>query len=160
MALLLAAAVLGLLLSMSGPRRAPELRLQTIDGHLLSMRALRGHPVLISFWSPSCAPCLREMPALSGLYDELFPAGLRMVAIATAYDPPYLVLSTARRLSLPFPVAVDPEGAAARALGGVTVTPTSLLLDPDGQIVSRTAGPLDMVAVRQTLRQFLRRQVR
>src|SRR5579883_3290428 len=36
----------------------------------IDLRTLRGHPVVINFWSESCPPCLAEIPYLRGIYDQ------------------------------------------------------------------------------------------
>jgi len=122
---------------------APDVDFQLIDGHRLEMARLRGHPVLVNFWSTRCAPCLEEMPLLSELYRRLSPKGMEMVAVAMPFDRPDQVLEVSRRKALPYPVALDISGEVGRAFGGIAVTPTSILVDAEGMMVLRHQGPLD-----------------
>jgi hypothetical protein len=46
-----------------------------------------------------------------------------------------------------YPLYVDKNGAAAQILGGVTLTPTSLLINHKGQIVGRYVGAISLPVV-------------
>src|SRR5207245_2544891 len=47
---------------------APQFRLPVYGGggigSSIDLHALRGHPVVLNFWSESCVPCLAEVPYL------------------------------------------------------------------------------------------------
>jgi thiol-disulfide isomerase/thioredoxin len=58
---------------------APALDLATLDGGRASLGALRGHPVLINFWTSWCRPCRDEMPQIISRYHDLHPAGLEVL---------------------------------------------------------------------------------
>lgn len=129
-------------------RTSPDLTLQGIDGTVLRLADYRGRPLLVTFWSTSCADCIREIPLLSGLYRELAPRGLEIIGIAMNYDPPSEVLAMRERRNIPYPVALDLNRDAARAFGDVRVTPTTFLIAPDGRIVYHRSGALDPDALR------------
>lgn len=71
------------------------------------------------------------------------PRGYEMVAVAMSYDHPNAVAAFARQRALPFRVALDIDGAVARAFGNVSVTPTTYLLDRTGRIVATYVGEPD-----------------
>jgi peroxiredoxin len=135
-------------LAPAAPRQAPELALTTLRGELLRMDDLRGRPVLVNFWSISCASCIEEIPRLSALYRELAAQGLEIIAISMPYDPPSHVLALSRGKQIPYPVALDIRGAASRAFGDVRLTPTTYLVAPDGHVVEKHTGELDIDRVR------------
>ena len=149
---LLAATLLGTLawlwLAPAGPKISPDITLLTIDGEELSLEGLRGNPLLLTFWATTCPGCIKEMPHLIKLYDELSPQGLEIIGIAMSYDKPSHVLSMRKARNIPYPVALDIHGAAAQAFGNVRLTPTSFLITPDGRIVSRRIGEMDMPKLR------------
>jgi peroxiredoxin len=66
-----------------------------------------------------------------------------MVAVAMSYDHPNLVADFAQKRKLPFEVALDADGAAARSFGNVSATPTTFLIDRRGRIVKRYLGEPD-----------------
>jgi len=132
-------------------RPAPDVAFTLLDGGSASLRALRGRPVLISFWATTCAICVAEQPELAALYRELHPLGLEMIGVAMPYDPPIQVQDFVRTRDVPFPIALDVQGQATRAFAGVSVTPTAFLLDPDGNIVFSQVGKLDTGRVRRII---------
>ncbi len=146
--LLAIAALLGYLwLTPSGLKPAPALTVTTLQGQQLSLEALRGRPVLVTFWATTCPGCIKEIPHLVELYQKLAPRGLEIIAIAMEYDPEDQVRTMAAEKQFPYPVAMDRDGSAALAFGGVTLTPTSFLIDPQGQIVQYKLGEMDMNAL-------------
>ena len=119
------------------------------------MASLRGHPVLVNFWATSCPGCIKELPQLTELYKDFKAQGLEVIGIAMAYDPPNQVVALSQARRIPYPIALDLRSEAARAFGGVRLTPTSLLIAPDGKVVHCKSGPLDMPKVRTMIASML-----
>ena len=138
-----AAAVLHLGLAPRGPERLPEVTLTTITGEKLTAADLRGKVVIVNFWATSCVTCVKEMPKLVATYRKHRDRGFETIAVAMSYDPPNYVLHYAEKNALPFKVALDPVGAAARAFGDVSLTPTTFVIDRRGTIVKRYVGEPD-----------------
>ncbi|TAN50579.1 MAG: TlpA family protein disulfide reductase [Methylococcaceae bacterium] len=115
----------------------------------------RGKPVLITFWASDCPACIKEIPQLINLYRRYAPRGLHMVAVAMAYDMPSHVVSLAKSMALPYPVALDPLGENARAFGDVALTPTTLLFGPDGRLHQRIVGDFDPAILAQHIESLL-----
>lgn len=134
-ALALVGALAYVWLSPEGLKRAPDVALRTLDGDEIKLAELRGKPVLVTFWATSCPGCVKEIPHLIELYQEFGPRGLQLVAVAMSYDPPDHVLAMRDTRQIPYPIALDIKGEAARAFGDVRLTPTSFLIAPDGRIV-------------------------
>lgn len=137
------------------PTRLPAIALTTLDGQRLDTARLRGHPVLITFWSVSCPPCLREIPQLTALHRDLAARGLIIVGIDMAYDPADHVLALVHGRRLPYPIALDPLGKAAAAFGSIAATPTTFLFDGEGRRVARFVGPMDTGQLRATIQTLL-----
>ena len=55
----------------------------TLDGRALSLKALRGHVVLVDFWTYTCINCIRTLPFLKGLYATYHRYGLEIVGVET-----------------------------------------------------------------------------
>src|SRR6185437_15457592 len=72
----------------AAPAPAPAVVFTTLKGEKLPLRSLQGKVVLVNFWAPSCAPCVREMPMLADTYARLHARGFEVVAVAASYDPP------------------------------------------------------------------------
>ena len=125
------------------PAQVPEISLTTIQGEKLTAADLRGKVVLVNFWATSCVTCVKEMPKLVETYRKHHDRGFETIAVAMSYDPPNYVLHYAEKNALPFKVALDPVGAAARAFGDVSLTPTTFVIDRRGTIVKRYLGEPD-----------------
>lgn len=156
---MLAAALTGgalwLSLSPAAVRQAPELTLTTLDGERVALRELRGHPVLVNFWSLSCASCIEELPLLRALYSQLAARGLEIIGISVPYDPPSHVLAMSRGMQIPYLLALDVRGEAARAFGDVQLIPTTFLISAEGRVVHRQTGVPDLEHLRNLVLQQL-----
>jgi peroxiredoxin len=142
-ALLLVAMLAALPFLASRPRPAPDVVMTTIGGEVRHLAQLGGKPVLVSFWSTTCAPCMAEMPSLIALHRRFEAAGLTTLAVAMPYDRPDMVLNVARTRGLPFDVVLDFKGEVAGAFNDPQATPTKFLIDPSGQIVRTYVGFTD-----------------
>ena len=139
----------------AGIQHSPDISLVTIKGEQLQLASYRGRPLLITFWATTCPGCIKEMPHLIELYEEMHPLGLEIIGIAMDYDPPNLVIAMTEERAIPYPIALDIQADAARAFGNVRLTPTSFLIAPDGRIAYRKTGVLDMDRIRQDIRTML-----
>lgn len=142
----------------SGLKPAPALNVTTLTGENVSLQQLHGRPVLVTFWATSCPGCVKEMPHLIELYNEMGPQGFEIIAMAMAYDPEEQVREMVRLKRLPYKVALDSNGAAAQAFGDVKLTPTTFLINPNGRIVQQTLGEMDMGALRNRILGMLQKK--
>ena len=137
---------------------APDVTFSLIDGSRLSLRSLRGKPVVVFFWASTCKTCIEKTPALNRLYQQLHPDGLEMIAVTMPYDPPTRALALAKKLEMPYPVALDIDASIVRAFDDVSVTPTTNLISPEGTVLWRKVGKLDMAQLKGTIEQLLARR--
>jgi protein SCO1 len=74
--------------------RAPDFRLQNQDGDPVSMRSLRGRPVVVTFLYTTCEDsCPIQAQTVRGALDEL---GHDVPALAISVDPPRDTAESAR----------------------------------------------------------------
>ena len=137
------------------PETFPDVAVATIDGRRFDAAALVGRPVLVTFWSTTCLVCLREMPELDDLYRRYAPRGFEIIAVSMPWDPPGEVVRLARGRPIPYPVALDVDGAIGRAFGDVSATPTHIFIGTGGEVALRRAGALDVAALDDRLRSML-----
>ncbi len=154
-ALILVATLGYLWFSPSGVKPAPAVAVTALDGSRVAIDQYRGRPLLVTFWATTCPGCVQEIPHMVELYRDLGPRGLQVLAIAMDYDPPAQVANMAKQRQLPYIVAIDKDGAAAKAFGDVKLTPTSFLIDPQGRIVQQKLGDLDFAQLRQRIEGML-----
>ncbi|CDH46628.1 TlpA family protein disulfide reductase [Candidatus Contendibacter odensensis] len=154
-ALIVVLAVAAVWLMPAGLRQAPPLVGQTLDGRTLTLEQLRGKPVLVTFWATTCPSCIEEVPHLISLYRELHPQGLEIIGVAMAYDPPDQVRAMAMQRQIPYPIVMDSQERIAQAYDNVRLTPTTVLISPEGRIVHYQLGLLNMPKLRETIREML-----
>jgi peroxiredoxin len=117
--------------------RAPDFRVQTLDGKLVSLADFQGQFLLLDFWATWCAPCVSELPALRVLRERYQEdprfAILSLSLDQTADDLAHLVKDAGQA----WPQAwLGPDSPIAAAYGA-TAIPATFLIGPDGRIIAR-----------------------
>jgi len=125
---------------------ATDFTLQDLDGKAVHLADLRGHPVVINFWSTWCGPCKQEFPVLQ-TQPKNYPDVTFLGAIYS--DDPNAVRRwfANPRLRLPYQQLVDPEGRTALDFG-VTGVPETYFINPDGVIVHKHIAPINPTTLR------------
>ena len=118
----------------------PEFSGGTLDNSTLDLAALRGRPVLINFWGPTCAPCREEMPLLADKAREHAADGLVIVGVLTD-DPVDGAKAFADQYGGTWQTVIDP-GAKIKAAYHVVGRPQSFFVDRTGVLRSIQLGPL------------------
>jgi len=118
----------------------PNVAGTTLDGGTLDLAALRGHPVLINFWGPSCTPCREEMPLLARKAAEHASSGLVIVGVLTD-DPVEPARTFEKEFGASWQTVIDPGGAIKRAYR-VLNRPQSYFVDATGILRSIQIGYL------------------
>lgn len=80
----------------------------TLDGEPFDLAALRGRPVVVNFWGPSCVPCRDEFPLLAAKLAEHAPDGLAIVGVLTD-DPPEPARAFVEEYGATWPTVIDPD---------------------------------------------------
>jgi peroxiredoxin len=134
---------------------APDSTFVLLDGSKTTTTDLKGKVTLVNFWATTCVSCVKEMPALIATYDKFKDRGYETVAVAMSYDEPKWVVSFAQSRQLPFKVALDNTGQIAQDWGDVKLTPTTYLVDKQGNIVKRFVGEPNMEALHALIDELL-----
>jgi cytochrome c biogenesis protein CcmG/thiol:disulfide interchange protein DsbE len=112
------------------------------DGELLKLSDLRGRPVVINFWFPSCPPCAAEMPFFEEAFKKHRARGVEFIGVQvigqdTARDGQEFV----DKLGMTYALGPDASGKiveAYRPLG----FPTTIFVNKDQKIVRGWTGTL------------------
>jgi cytochrome c biogenesis protein CcmG/thiol:disulfide interchange protein DsbE len=119
-------------------RPAPEIAGTTLDGSTLSLADLRGHPVIVNFWGPTCVPCRTEFPLLKQKLAEHASEGLVVVGVLMS-DPPGPARTFVAEQGASWPTVIDPDGAI-KAAYRVVARPQSYFIDRNGVLRSIQVG--------------------
>ncbi|MDG1693220.1 MAG: TlpA disulfide reductase family protein [Methylophilaceae bacterium] len=120
-----------------------NLDLTTISGEKITSQQLLGKITLINFWATDCPGCINEMPGLIETYNQYKDQGLEVIAVAMYYDPPSRVISFTKNNNLPFHVLIDNNKEIISKFNNVKLTPTSIVLDKNGNVINTIIGEIN-----------------
>lgn len=120
----------------------PDVKVEDIAGNEISVRSLLdGKPVIMTYWSIACKPCIQELNAINDAVSEWREeADLEVVAVSV--DDVRMTASArakASSLGWDFTCIFDPNQNLKRAMN-VSLTPQSFVIDADGKIVFSHSG--------------------
>jgi peroxiredoxin len=118
--------------SVSGSARkpAPAADFRTMDGSSLRLADLKGKVVVLNFWYVGCAPCRVEIPGLNKLVEEFAPRDVVFLGLALDKAP---ALEEFLKDNA-FAYRIVPESQSLAAAFGVSIYPTHILINKQGEI--------------------------
>jgi len=134
--------------------KAFETRLFTFTGRptTLAVRVASGRPTVVNFFSSTCAPCIREMPALERVHRRR--RDISFVGI-DVQDDVATGRSFVKRTGISYEALRDPPADLLRAVNGIGL-PTTLVLDGKGRVVATHTGALTEATLSRLLDSKLR----
>jgi cytochrome c biogenesis protein CcmG/thiol:disulfide interchange protein DsbE len=127
--------------------RVPPFALTTSTGERVTDKTLEGHFVLLNFWSTSCGPCVKEVPALCALEES---RRVTVVGIALDEEGWQTVRPFLGRHNVTYRVALGDE-ELFRRFDGVGI-PHSVLLDRSLRVIKVYRGPVTQEMLEKDLR--------
>ncbi|SFR02238.1 TlpA disulfide reductase family protein [Poseidonocella sedimentorum] len=120
-----------------------DITFETRDGAPITLGDSAGKYRLVNFWATWCAPCRKEMPALSALQAQLGGDRFEVVTIATGRNLVDGIDRFFAEIGVEnLPKHRDPKQALARTMA-VLGLPVTVLLDPEGREIARLTGDAD-----------------
>lgn len=122
-----------------GGEPAPDVRFRLFDGTETSLADFRGRPLVLNFWASWCPACVAEMPSFQAVHasiggDVVF-LGLAVQDTRTAAD------AFVEQSGVEYVLGDDPDGAVLAAFDGIAM-PTTVFIDPAGNVVGRHSGAI------------------
>lgn len=123
-------------------QQLPDVRVENAEGKTISTRELiGGKPLIISFWSLACKPCIQEPNAINDQLDE-WREQADFEVIAVSVDDVRMKAAAkakSRSFGWDFICIFDGNQTLKRAMN-VSLTPQSFVLDKEGRIVFSHSG--------------------
>jgi cytochrome c biogenesis protein CcdA/thiol-disulfide isomerase/thioredoxin len=131
----------------------------TAGGRPLTLNKLRGHPVLVDFWTYTCINCIRTLPYLKAWDRRYRKAGLVIVGVHTPEFPFERDQSNVRdaiaQSGLRYPVVQDNNYSVWQAYQNL-YWPASYFVDAEGQVRYVHFGEGDYGEKEQVIRELLK----
>lgn len=123
------------------PFYAWDFTLESLSGETYTLSELRGQWVLINFWATWCVPCRDEMPELE-LIADVYAEDLIVLGI-NQRESAERAGDFVAELGVSFPILMNPPDQVLLDYQ-VTGLPLTFLVDPNGELVMRHAGPITL----------------
>ncbi len=117
----------------------PDVSLSAPDGTTHRLSDWRGRTLLLHFWASWCAPCQSEIPQIARLEARIHDDALALLAVSLDKSPAEAQRFLVSLGVTSLPLASDPHGTSAAALGARGL-PTSIFVDPGGREIGRLEG--------------------
>jgi thiol-disulfide isomerase/thioredoxin len=131
---------------------------QWLNSPPLTREELRGHVVVIDFWTYSCINCLREMPYVQAWADKYKNQGLVVIGVHApefAFEKNVANVQKATGdLKITFPVAIDNNYAIWRGFDN-EYWPAEYFIDVKGQVRHHEFGEGDYDTSERVIQQLL-----
>lgn len=125
-------------------QRLPNLQYQSLSGSKVRLSDLHGSIAVVNFWATWCVPCREEFPLLSRL-TQRYAGKVRFVSISADDDPKDKKqrakidrFLTDQKPAMEIWLGADVDDL--HRFGLAQILPGTLVLDADGQVISRIEG--------------------
>lgn len=131
-----------LAVSFASAQQLPDVNVENAQGKVLSVRSLaQGKPMIISYWSIACKPCIQELNAINDALAD-WRSEADFVVVAVSVDDARLKASAkaiAASRGWEFVCVYDENQELKRAMN-VSLTPQSFVVDAMGNIIHSHSG--------------------
>ena len=123
-------------------QQLPDVQVENAQGKVVSIRSLaQGKPMIISYWSIACKPCIQELNAINDALAD-WKSEADLVVVAVSVDDARLKASAkaiAQSRGWEFICVYDENQELKRAMN-VSLTPQSFVVDGAGNIIFSHSG--------------------
>ncbi len=136
---------------------ASDFELQDMDEEKVKLSDYRGKVVLLNFWATWCPPCIREMPSMERLHQQVGAEDFKVIAVNQMEDVDQVFAFTGQlEIDPTFAILFDSTSEVSRDYA-VRGLPTTYLIDKEGNIRYRAVGgrEFDHAEVIKTIKQLI-----
>jgi thiol-disulfide isomerase/thioredoxin len=121
------------------PKAIANVAFADAEGRPHKLSDFRGRYMLLNLWATWCAPCVRELPALSHLQVAMGTQRLAVVPVNVGHSSAAETAAFLKAHKASLPVYLDTKSAFLHAFGAYGL-PLTVLVDPKGHETARAAG--------------------
>ncbi len=118
-------------------KQAPDFNLPGDKGNI-KLSDYRGQVVYLDFWASWCKPCRKSFPFMNNLQKKYGKQGLKIIAINLDSEKG-AAKAFLKKNPATFTIAYDIDGVTPEKYG-LTVMPTSYLIDRNGKLITSHRG--------------------
>lgn len=128
-----------------------ELKGNATDSKAFKWDTYRGKPTLVVFWATWCPHCIKKIPDLEALYEDLNKKGFEIVGVSLDDDEEELAKFLEDKPQPWRNIGGEDAQESAKKLG-IHAIPAMLLIDKDGKVIAPTS---DLADVRKRVEKLL-----
>ncbi len=119
---------------------ASDFELEDMDEEKVKFSKYRGKVILLNFWATWCPPCVREMPSMEKLHQQVDAEDFKVIAVNQMEDADQVFAFTGQlEVDPTFEILFDSNSEVSQKYA-VRGLPTSYLIDKKGNIRYRAVG--------------------
>lgn len=121
----------------------PDFNLPDRDFNNHTLSEYRGQVVLVNFWATYCPPCIKEMPSMQRLQEQLADKPFTILAINMAEEKQNVELFLNRyEINVDFTLLFDDKGMVIEQWM-ISAVPTTFIIDKQGNFRYALYGGLE-----------------
>ena len=128
---------------------APALAGTSLEGHTVSLAAMRGSVVVVVFWASWCAPCQAEQPGINALAVEEAAVGVRFLGVSVDVDSS-AAKAYLQKYAVPYDSVIDASQAIVVEYD-VAGPPTTFVINGAGRVSAELVGEVNVNDLRSRL---------
>lgn len=135
---------------------APNFTAYDDAGNPVSLKDMRGKPVIVNFFASWCGPCKMEMPYFDEFYHQYGDQVTFMMVNLCAFgnDTKENGKKMVEAGGWTFPVYFDSDGDAAMKYA-IRSMPTTVFVSPDGELMGRHTGVIPRESLEKTIQAMI-----
>ena len=121
-------------------QKAPDFRLEDLEGKKMGLKDFKGKVVFLNFWATWCNPCKEEMISIERLHQKFKEKDFIFLTISVDFEGRKPVKEFINKKNYTFIVLLDPKYEILD-LYKVQRIPTTFIIDKTGKIMGQATGP-------------------
>jgi len=121
-----------LLKEFAGKHIPIPIKLEDINGKMVSKENFKGQITVVNFWATWCPPCIEEIPSLNRLKQKMKGLPFELISINYAEDN-QAIQEFMKTVKVEFPVLLDRRGDFAKKWNVISY-PSTFIIDTTGKI--------------------------